>query len=168
MKFFSRKCRSQSTGFQNGNKSTTGEKHTEKWKQETRERMKGNNWGFQKGKPSVFKGKKRENLRGKNHWNWKGGSSEEAKVFKSRIEYKLWREAVFARDNWTCQNCGKRDGTEIHPHHIRNFAEYLGLRTSIENGITFCKDCHKLFHKIYGKQNNTKEQLEEFLQSHSR
>ena len=25
------------------------------------------------------------------------------------------------------------------------------------------KECHKNFHKIYGKINNTKEQLEEFL-----
>ena len=144
-----------------------GTKHTKEWKDKMGKKMKGNTNGFRKGKPSVFKGKKRENLRGENHWNWKGGSSEEAKVFKNRIEYKLWRESVFARDNWTCQKCEKRDGTEIHPHHIRNFAEYIELRTSIENGITLCKKCHDLFHKNYGKKNNTKEQLLEFLQQNN-
>ncbi len=154
-------------GFQKGNKIRLGTTQSEKSNRNRSKTLKGNTHGFQIGQPSVFKGKKRENLRGKNHWNWKNGSSAEAKVFKSRIEYKLWRESVFARDNWTCQKCGKRGGIEIHPHHIRNFAECLELRTSIENGITFCKKCHDLFHKKYGKKNNTREQLEKFLQQNN-
>lgn len=109
-----------------------------------------------KGKP-LFK------IRGKNHWNWKNGSTVEAKVFRDRIEHKLWREAVFARDNWTCQKCKKRDGKELNSHHIQNFSEIYELRTSIENGITFCKQCHNKFHKIYERKNNTKEQLDNFL-----
>ena len=134
---------------------------------ETREKMRksamGNTHGFQTGRPSVFKGKERPNLRGENHWNWKGGTSPQAKIFKAKIEYRLWREAVFARDNWTCQRCEIRGKKELHPHHIQNFAQYPELRTSIENGITLCIDCHRGFHRIYGQKDNTKEQLEKFL-----
>lgn len=105
--------------------------------------------------------------KGKNGNNWQDGIIPENFRIRNSIEIHLWGEAVFARDNWTCQRCGVRSGNGravvLHSHHIRNFSEYFELRTSIENGITLCKKCHKEFHKIYGKKNNTKEQLEEFL-----
>ena len=75
----------------------------------------------------------------------------------------LWRKAIFVRNDYTCRKCKKRGG-KLHCHHIQNFAQYSELRFDINNGITFCRDCHNCFHKIYGKKNNTKEQLEEFLQ----
>ena len=102
-------------------------------------------------------------LKGSKSHLWKGGISPENKRIRGSIEYRLWREAVFARDNWTCQKCNKRDGGEIHPHHIKNFAQFPELRFAIDNGIIFCKDCHLEFHKIYGRKNNTKQQLNEFL-----
>jgi len=37
------------------------------------------------------------------------------------------------------------------------------LRFAIDNGITLSEQSHKEFHKIYGKENNTKKQLKEFL-----
>ncbi len=78
------------------------------------------------------------------------------------IESRLWRESVFARDNWTCQKCKIR-GCKLHPHHIQNFAQYPELRFAIDNGITFCKECHESFHKKYGKKDNNLEQIKEFL-----
>ncbi len=81
---------------------------------------------------------------------------------RRRIEYKLWREAIFSRDNWTCQKCGERGG-KLVAHHLYNFADFPKLRTSIENGTTLCKKCHIEFHKTYGLKNNTKEELEEFF-----
>ena len=78
------------------------------------------------------------------------------------MEFRLWREAVFARDNWTCQKYGIKGG-RLHPHHIKNFSEYPELRFAVDNGITFSEKAHKEFHKKYGIKNNTKEQLEEFL-----
>ena len=99
---------------------------------------------------------------GVNHPRWKGGVNSEDHRIRGRIEHRLWREAVFARDNWTCQKTGKKGG-ELHPHHILNFSQYPELRFAINNGITLSKESHREFHKIYGTKNNTKEQLEEFL-----
>jgi len=60
------------------------------------------------------------------------------------------------------KSLGKQGGY-LHPHHIKNFAEYPELRFAIDNGITFRKGCHEEFHKIYGRTHNTREQLDEFL-----
>lgn len=78
--------------------------------------------------------------------NWRGGVSNKNRLIRKKIEYRLWREAVFARDNWTCQECGKR-GYVIHPHHIKEFAKYPELRFSIDNGKTLCVECHKKIHR---------------------
>lgn len=93
---------------------------------------------------------------------WRGGVSPENKKIRHSIELRLWREAVFARDNWTCQKTGERGG-RLHPHHIQNFADYPELRFVVDNGITLSELAHREFHKKYGIKNNTKEQLEEFL-----
>jgi len=79
--------------------------------------------------------------------NWQGGKTEQAKLIKSSSEYRLWREAVFARDNWTCVWCDARNGNgkfiELHADHIKPFALYPELRFAIDNGRTLCIDCHK-------------------------
>lgn len=115
-----------------------------------------------KGRPPWNKGKKWPEKSGKNAPGWKGGVSTENELVRHSIESRLWREAVFARDNWTCQKCEVKGGT-LHPHHIKNFSSWIELRFAIDNGITLCKKSHKQFHKKYGQRNNTREQLEEFL-----
>ncbi len=99
---------------------------------------------------------------GENHPNWKGGITPENLRIRKSVEFRLWREAVFARDSWTCQKCLVR-GLKLHPHHILNFTEYPELRFAIDNGITFCEEHHREFHKRYGFRNNTKEQLKMYL-----
>ena len=92
----------------------------------------------------------------------KGGITSKSKKIRKNIEFRLWREAVFARDNWTCQKYGIKGG-KLHPHHIKNFAEYSELRFAIDNGITLSEKAHREFHKLCGYKNNTIEQLDTFL-----
>lgn len=108
------------------------------------------------------KGKPLFNMRGENHPRWNRENTSMNERIRRRIEYKLWRKAVFARDNWTCQKCEERGG-KINVHHIYNFANAAELRISVENGITLCKKCHMEFHKIYGIKKTTKRKIEEFL-----
>jgi len=100
--------------------------------------------------------------RGENHHNWKGGISKESDKIRHSTEGNLWRWSVFGRDNFACRKRGIKGG-KLVAHHIQNFAQYPELRFAIDNGITLSKKAHGDFHKIYGKKNNTKEQLEEFL-----
>ena len=79
---------------------------------------------------------------GKNHHLWKGGITPINKIIRKSIEYKLWRKAVFERDNYTCQECKIR-GSILNPHHIKPFSLYPELRFAIDNGQTLCVECHK-------------------------
>ena len=80
---------------------------------------------------------------------------------RTNVEYTYWRKSCLLRDNFTCQQCGVSGG-KLHAHHINNFAYFEELRYVVDNGIIFCDKCHILFHKIYGKKNNTEEQVIEF------
>ena len=106
--------------------------------------------------------KNSEAQKGEKGSNWQGGIEPENKRIRKSIEFRLWRESVFARDNWTCQKYGVKGG-KLHPHHILNFADFPELRFAIDNGITLSDKAQKEFHKIYGRKNNNKEQLDEFL-----
>ena len=126
-------------------------------------RMGNKNWAK---RPEVRK-KIAETLRSKKLTGekcrfWKGGITPLNSKIRQSIEFRLWREAVFARDNWTCQKYRIKGG-KLHSHHIQNFAQFPELRFAIDNGITFSEKAHREFHKKYGIKNNTKEQLIEFL-----
>lgn len=84
--------------------------------------------------------------RGEKANNWKGGLSKIASRERGMIEMKLWREAVFIRDNYTCQDCGER-GRRLNAHHIKPFAKHKEIRTEISNGVTLCEKCHRERHK---------------------
>jgi hypothetical protein len=94
------------------------------------------------GKPSSRKGKKYPALsaarKGSGNPAWKGGLTPlRTKIWHSK-EYQTWRKAVFERDNYTCQICGRRGGI-LNADHIKRFAEYPELT----NGRTLCLSCHR-------------------------
>lgn len=97
---------------------------------------------YDSGVDMGFRKKKYYNSGPKNNF-WKGGITPLNDRIRKSIEYRIWREAVFARDNWTCQECGIRGGTDLHADHIKMFAFHPELRFAIDNGRTLCIKCHK-------------------------
>lgn len=97
---------------------------------------------------------------------WKGGVEYHRNERATR-EYIDWRKQVFSKNQYTCQCCGDKSGkghsVRIEAHHIFNWNDNINLRYDVSNGITLCRDCHIVFHMIYGKENNTDLQLKEFL-----
>ena len=85
---------------------------------------------------------KREKL-----WNWKGGVVDESRKLRKSLEWKLWREEIFKRDNYICQLCGQGK-KKLHPHHKYSFNQFPEKRFEISNGRTLCEDCHKLLHSL--------------------
>jgi len=85
----------------------------------------------------------------------------------NRLDENL-RIATLMRDNYTCQECGKKD-CMLEAHHI--IAKRLGGNNSIYNLITLCNKCHdknkgneekyveKFQQKIKGKQINFKDAM---------
>ena len=129
---------------------------------------------FKKGDKSVWKGKKlsmkhRRNLSVSHSGEliFTGFKSTENVKIRGSKEYKDWRNKVFRKDSYICQISGQV-GLELEAHHIINFSSNKKERLNIKNGITMSKDIHDLFHTIYGKRNNTLEQLEEFKQKAQR
>lgn len=122
---------------------------------------------FKPGQPSWNKGLKRSGMSGKHHSeatkkkmrlsssgsrasNWKGGISPLNKIIRRSLQYRIWRELVFKRDNYTCIWCNKRGG-ELHPDHIKPFSLFPELRFDINNGRTLCIECHKQTDTYGGK-----------------
>lgn len=97
---------------------------------------------FKKGQAPANKGKPNFKMRGENHPNWRGGTTPLKRALRMTLEYKLWRRAVFERDDFTCVLCGVR-GVLLHADHIKPFSKYPELRTAIDNGRTLCVPCHK-------------------------
>ncbi|KKL18854.1 hypothetical protein LCGC14_2471360 [marine sediment metagenome] len=81
-------------------------------------------------------------MKGENAPSWKGGITLQKRIIRKSFKYKLWRESVFERDNWTCVFCNTRGGN-LEPDHIKPFAFFPELRFDVNNGRTLCIECHK-------------------------
>jgi len=77
---------------------------------------------------------------------WKGGLTPENMKIRNSIGYVEWRNLVFERDNFTCQECGEREG-KLTAHHINAFSDYPDFRMEISNGKTLCWKCHGNLHR---------------------
>jgi len=96
-----------------------------------------------------------------NHF-WKGGISSQNVKERMSLKYKIWREEVFKRDNYTCVTCGKIGG-RLNADHINRFADYPELRYELSNGRTLCEKCHKKT-VTFGRWGKCKGRFQEFLQ----
>lgn len=150
-------------------------------------RPRGTDYGqnFKKGMESPFKGKRHKEetkelfrkiakedgrvpyLKNGKHWlkedgvkpaSWRGGISPERNAFYSSPAWVEAVKKVWARDNATCQKCGKRHNTaknrgRFHIHHIISF-KVKPERANPDNLILLCAQCHRWVHS---KKNIDKE-----------
>ena len=102
--------------------------------------------------------------RGENHPNWNPEIDDYDREKGRFIQgYDDFVRGVFERDNYTCQCCNKRGGVKLNAHHLNGYNWDIENRTNVNNAVTLCEDCHKDFHKMYGKGYNTREQFEEWM-----
>lgn len=124
-----------------GNNRCLGYKHSEKAKKNMSESKIGHKTSEETRRKLAI-----ANSGDKCHF-WKGGKTKEITKLRMSLEYRLWREAVFKRDDYTCIWCGEksRKGVSVilNADHIKPFAHYPELRFAIDNGRTLCKECHK-------------------------
>lgn len=111
-----------------------------------------------------------KSMTGVNHPNWNHKLTikerEHNKKYRKTTDPKFieWSFKVKQRDNFICQKCLK-NSKHLQSHHILGWLDYPDLRYDIDNGICLCINCHRQFHKIYGKRNFTKEHLDLFIRS---
>ena len=144
-------------GFQKGHMPICGFKKGQKgWNKGTKGIMKPNKTSFKKGhiawfikqnKPHPAIGQIKEGLKREKSPRWKGGITPYTQKLRNSERYKQWRETVYKRDNYTCQDCGDNKGGNLNAHHIIPFAECMEIDFedmifNIDNGITYCEECH--------------------------
>ena len=66
---------------------------------------------------------------------------EEKRKLMQRKEYKLWRQVILEKDNYSCTICGFKEN--LHVDHIKSWKEYPELRYAIDNGRVLCASCHQ-------------------------
>lgn len=119
-------------------KGSIGKKWTSEHKEKTRKKLLGHAVSKEtRQKLSILNKGEQSNL-------WRGGVTPINLAIRASIEYRLWREAVFKRDNYTCVWCGASGtGVVLNADHIKQFAYYPELRFAIDNGRTLCIPCHR-------------------------
>lgn len=126
---------------------------------------------FKLGNNGVWFGKKRPDLKntnafktmfkkgetvGEKNANWQGGLTLINFGIRHSWKYRLWRNKVLKRDNYTCQLCNSRD-KKIHVDHIKPFSKYPELRMDFNNVRTLCVECHRKTPTYSGKAGVVRE-----------
>lgn len=103
---------------------------------------------------------------GKNHPRYDETISDEDRINKRQYqEYYDFIDTVLKRDNYTCQLSGQVGG-KLVVHHLNGYHWFKEGRVDPNNAITLSEEVHKMFHDIYGRTNNTKEQFEDFIEKY--
>ncbi len=113
-----------------------------------RRRAKNSKTKFKKGHKPLTNGMNLLNYqKGQNHWNWRGGITNKSHLLRQSSKYKLWRDKIFRRDDYTCQICGIR-GVYLEADHypipwcVIFDEKNWDLMWDIHNGRTLCRKCH--------------------------
>lgn len=79
---------------------------------------------------------------------WEGFASKDS-VYRQHAqtpEYRNWRQDIFKRDQFTCQECGVYSGS-LELHHIIPLRDYPEGIMESSNAITLCLECHNITKK---------------------
>lgn len=96
--------------------------------------------GYKAGAEHWCYGKKRPEMTGEKHFNWKGGRTGEDREARNKFK-DLMQQNILARDNYTCQIC-QQIGGYLQVDHIKGWADYPELRFDENNCRTLCMACH--------------------------
>ena len=95
------------------------------------------------------------------HNFYRGGLVSIKQQIRDCVQYKLWRETIFKRDNYTCVDCLAKNGNGksvyLIADHIQSLASIIRLYKiknlkdalncdilwDINNGRTLCTECHR-------------------------
>jgi len=142
--------------------------HSEKTKQTIRQKLEGHSVsdktrerisGKLKGTKNPWVSERMKTMKGEKNYSWKGGKMKLYPILfqiRRSFKYRQWRSDIFTRDNFTCQDCGKRGG-DLEAHHIEEFYKIIEknkIKTvqgalaceelwNLNNGRTLCRECHK-------------------------
>ena len=133
-----------------------GIKFSDEYRKKISEKMKEQyRTGIRKVHPGfAVANKKRPHLSGDKSPLWRGGLTPLRKKIRGSMEYRIWRESVFKRDDFKCVKCGiSGSKSPLNADHIipfsvllREFAigsiDYESLFDT-DNGQTLCVPCHK-------------------------
>jgi len=98
---------------------------------------------------------RRVRFRGSNNHTWKGGITPIVRSVKRSARYIEWRDSVFRRDDFTCQECGATCCV-LNAHHAVPFSVIWRkhrIKTArqayacnelwdTDNAVTLCLHCH--------------------------
>lgn len=123
--------------------------------------------------------------------NWKGGITS----IRNHLRHSIgeWKKTAMEESNYKCVITGKKFDVIHHVYSYNsiiketieitglpiyeNIGEYtkeelqlieyvcIDLHNKYPTGVCLCDEEHRLFHRIYGRGNNTAEQFEEFLKT---
>lgn len=132
------------------------------------------------------------NLKGEGHWNYKGGESEVLDYFRKLL--KPWKIQVLKSYNHKCfitntkkdcvvhhlypfkkivEDSCKELGLPLHrkicdypPDDFQNLCDTILSKHTVDIGVVLQRKVHNKFHSLYGFQNTTREQFNEFIKKY--
>lgn len=76
-------------------------------------------------------------------------------------KHQIWAQKIKERAGYRCELC-KTSGVLLHSHHLNSYDLFVEERYDLNNGICLCSRDHLLYHSIFGRGQNTKNQFEQF------